>query len=1438
MSNPFPGLRPFQLEESHLFFGREEQTGQLLERLSNTRFLAVVGASGSGKSSLVRAGLLPQLYGGTMVKTSVNWDISIMRPGGDPTTNLARSLVESDIFEDNSEDQVQLLRTMLSRSGLGLLEAYRRSDIEPGTNLLILVDQFEEIFRFRQSGSKASEEAADFIELILEASWQEELPIYVILTMRSDFLGDCAEFKSLAEAVNEGEYLIPRLNRRQRALAIEGPAKVGGGEMSPRLVQQLLNDIGDDPDQLPILQHSLMRTWEYWEQHNEAKDKPLDVEHYRAIGTMKEALSRHADVAHNELPDDHHRKICERMFKSITERGNDGRGIRRPLPFSDLVEIVGGDEQALMKVIDDFRTTNRSFIMPLEHTQVHIGTVIDISHESLMRVWERLRGWVDEESQSARIYRRLAETSALHDSGEAGLYHDPDLRIAITWREEHHPNERWASRYSGDFHAAIKFLEDSQAQKEADEKAKEEARKRELEQAKALAKAEKERADIQRKSAKRNKIFAVFLFALSVLAGVMAYQANTAKKLAKNALSAAKMSEAELYVDDNEPGQAIAMLAREYKNNSEYSALLKRNLTIADSQPLPSYNGTIVKDPNNLILTDGRGGMFNNDRTNVATLHKKKGESGLRVYDLTTKQLMFESEKFKGCESMEFSPDEKLISVTVEKLDGQHCVVIYDMQSGQKLKELNTNNKLTHSDISNDLKLITAGSDKGEIIIWESPDYARKILKNTGADIWEARINPAKNQIAAVSFKDKTTYELYVFDLSSREVTEKRLYSSPKDQMRWWAECHYSKSGEYLILLGGSEQEGSIVVYNAATGKQLWIDEASHSQTVFDCDISPDETLLATASLDMTARIWDIETGEQFIQPLQNNTGLWVCRFNQDQTKLITIDYSSRITVWGIHNGLVLQNSTVQESPILMVAPTSDTNEILVALQNGKVLSWNIKQKNRHPILFTHNRQIINSLLLPGDRLVTSGQDAKVKVWSLKNLGEHKVLPVEEDVWDFGFSKTSNKLFGITAPSWMTASGVTIWNWPDLTVHKVHDLPAESSRVAIHPDGELIAYSNKQDFSIELYDLNKQEIVKRFEDHGDFVTKLEFSPGGDKLITTCFDETARIYNIENLESSPLTIEYGFSYGGNVSFSPDNRYFLLRTTIGADASTAQLYLTETGEKIGVFEHASPVRDSFFKEDGNRLYTCSRSGEVKVWDIREEVKLIMAVKQKYPVGGVLSYPNDSNKLITIDRQTDIRVWDINLKKVIDGPFRGKSGADYWFIKLHSSKFMNGVIGNYGSQALAYWANPLSLTNPSISNDLLPFTSGYIGGEMDDSSTFKISDYESNDLSNTMESYSPEDSTLKKWKTWFLGSKSDQYNSHQSSLSKENYVNFLKKQKTKQSLEAALLINPKNTELLRLYGEELSQRSKSSGINSQLKATLQKRANWYLERARSLK
>jgi energy-coupling factor transporter ATP-binding protein EcfA2 len=361
--NPFPGLRPFEMQEKYLFFGREDQTVELLKRLGQARFMAVVGTSGSGKSSLVRAGLLPELHGGTMTDAGSSWEIAVMRPGGDPLTNLAKALEDSGIYDTDEDGYYRHLRAMLGRSTMGLIEAVTQSALEEQDNLLIVVDQFEEIFRFRSSSGKHAEEAANFISLLLEATKQKEKSIFVTITMRSDFLGDCSQFRGLAEAVNEGEYLIPRLNRNQRRLAIEGPVKVGGKQIEARLVQQLLNDIGDDPDQLPILQHALMRTWEYHEKDGDGG--ALDLEHYEATGGMKEALSRHADEVYQELKSDEDRIYCQRIFKALTERVSEGRGIRRPMAISELAEVVGADDpKELVPVIEAYRAAGRTFLMP------------------------------------------------------------------------------------------------------------------------------------------------------------------------------------------------------------------------------------------------------------------------------------------------------------------------------------------------------------------------------------------------------------------------------------------------------------------------------------------------------------------------------------------------------------------------------------------------------------------------------------------------------------------------------------------------------------------------------------------------------------------------------------------------------------------------------------------------------------------------------------------------------------------------------------------------------------------------------------------------------------------------------------------------------------------------------------------------------------------
>jgi energy-coupling factor transporter ATP-binding protein EcfA2 len=477
--NPFPGLRPFEFDESHLFFGRDGQSERLIAKLASTRFLAVVGTSGSGKSSLVRAGLLPALYSGFMPSAGSAWRIAIMRPGNDPLGNLARALNQLDVFgsddEANRALQIAITEATLRRGSLGLVEAAREQQLPPTENLLVVADQFEELFRVEQGAKDAEREndRAAFVKLLLAAKAQCEVNIYVVLTMRSDYLGDCAQFWDLPEAINDGQYLIPRLTREQIRAAITGPIFVGGAEATPRLINRLLNDVGDNPDQLPILQHALMRTWDHWIEDCGLRiananrppapghRPPIDLEHYEAIGGMARALSLHADEAFNQLPDDRHRVVAERVFKALTEKGPDNREIRRPVTLGALCLIADASEAEVKQVLEIFRAPGRSFVMPPVGTELKAESLIDISHECLMREWKRMKDWVEDEARSVRIYRRLAETAKLNLKGEAGLWRDPDLQRALDWQTKSHLNEHWAARYDQHFKEALAFLEKS-----------------------------------------------------------------------------------------------------------------------------------------------------------------------------------------------------------------------------------------------------------------------------------------------------------------------------------------------------------------------------------------------------------------------------------------------------------------------------------------------------------------------------------------------------------------------------------------------------------------------------------------------------------------------------------------------------------------------------------------------------------------------------------------------------------------------------------------------------------------------------------------------------------------------------------------------------------------------------------------------------------------
>jgi len=461
-TNPYVGLRPFEMDESILFFGRSEQTLEMLQRLHRHHFVSVVGSSGCGKSSLLRAGLIPALKAGYLVEDSDHWFIAIMKPGQNPLYNLAESLLKQ-INADPTERSISELVQKINEEGadviIDLLIPFRN---EKKLNFFLLVDQFEELFRFAmdQKDAARKDEAIDFVNIILELSTQRTLPFYVVLTMRSDFLGDCAQFYGLPEAMNKSQYLVPKLNRMELKMVIEGPAKLYGGKFNPALTSKLINELGKVKDELPLLQHTLMRLWDF--ENNENKSNEIDLVDYGKIGGIEKALSKHAEEALTNL-NETDQDIAKKMFQSLTAIDENGRKIRRPVLLSQLKELTGASEEKLLGIIDLFIKDRRSFL--ILNKIAGNDKLIDISHESLIRQWDTLSKWVDEEGESAAIYLRLAEAAKLNQQNKKDLLSGSELQIALDWFNNFNPTPVWANRYKPGFEEAIQYLRNGEMEK-------------------------------------------------------------------------------------------------------------------------------------------------------------------------------------------------------------------------------------------------------------------------------------------------------------------------------------------------------------------------------------------------------------------------------------------------------------------------------------------------------------------------------------------------------------------------------------------------------------------------------------------------------------------------------------------------------------------------------------------------------------------------------------------------------------------------------------------------------------------------------------------------------------------------------------------------------------------------------------------------------------
>jgi len=434
-----------------------------------------------------------------------------MRPGDTPLQSLINTVTRLGEGLSTSDDPIvsairaDRIAHHLRASSHGIARALNEVDGTATRSIVLLVDQFEELFRFASSGfgpaedARLREEAAQFVQLLLESSRSSTVHIHVVLTMRSDFIGDCARFHGLPEAVSATQFLVPSLTRDQREEIIRRPVELAGATIEASLVEQLLNDSGNELDQLPVLQHCLLRLWEQagLREHASEENQPhcgrhISTQEYDQIHRISGALSQHADeILSTDLRD--LEQAVERVFRALSELDRDGRATRRALSFQQLGAETAIDEKLLRIVLDRFRSDDCSFLTPSPATTPTLEpkTKVDVSHEALLRHWQsvsgvpgatgdksddRAIGWLREEHQDGQRYQALLAMAG-GDDAEAALLPLDQVRRYSAWWNAVPRTEAWCQRYGGGHSRVAKLLVDSQAAYETQQAQQKQAEK-------------------------------------------------------------------------------------------------------------------------------------------------------------------------------------------------------------------------------------------------------------------------------------------------------------------------------------------------------------------------------------------------------------------------------------------------------------------------------------------------------------------------------------------------------------------------------------------------------------------------------------------------------------------------------------------------------------------------------------------------------------------------------------------------------------------------------------------------------------------------------------------------------------------------------------------------------------------------------------------------
>jgi WD40 repeat protein len=1210
---PYRGLLPFEAEQNRFFFGRRDETSQILTRLAQQPFLAIVGASGSGKSSLIRAGVIPALLAGAL-PASPRWSVLICTPGSQPLRALVEQLA---LLVASARDFAERLRlvdeftTRLAEQPTGLSTVLGAHLAAQPESVLLFIDQFEELFTACQEGTEdCRSQMESFVRLLADAVGQGDSRIRILITLRADFLDDAVSLPGLRGLLQDHQFLLGPLDNTNLREAVVLPAQAVGALFEKGLVNTILRDVAAEPAALPLLQHALHELWL-------ARRGPwLTVDAYEASGGVRGALQRRAQATFAALTPSQQR-VARTIFLRLTSLGEGVGDTRRRVRRRELYP-VGVPAEDVNEVL-------AALSAPAARLIVADAESVEVAHEALIQQWDTLRGWLEADRAGLRLHRRLTQAAQtwLEMGRDAGvLYRGAQLAQAVEWAAGHEAEMNPLER---------EFLDASVQLQAQEEVAREAQRRRELESAQQLAQAAELRAQEQASATRRLKQRARLLagvglvaLILAVIAGVAWLQSNRSAQEARVARATA-VAESSRAVDAEstalaERATAVAAGAEAQQQRSlaeQRQKLAEKGQREVEARALANQALRLYDDDPALALLLAReaaqltyrvnGEVTNEAESALRTLLAKPNTRLIRAIRAHDSHIWSLALHPDGTQFATAGCDQRLPSGLCRAGQGR----LWDEQGNLLAEFANRNTDLSLIVFSPDGEQLLTADDTGVVQLWDAGQlHETAVLTGYSGTLRSAVFSPDGQRILTVGETEPA--RLWSADGELRTVLDEETQRtnsatfSPDGTQLLTAHCHtLHESGFCSAGYARLWDAGGQPVATFAEG-------AGVNWATFDPSGSRIVTAECAALSDGrcsggVVRLWDAAG-----QPLGTLGGylfrnqVLFATFNPAGTRILA-NSGNEAALWTTAGEFLTTLGAQVErfwrarfSPdgLLLITTSTRSAPSTANLKATDVYLWDAGGKQVAAL--PGHEGIVNAAAFTPDhsRLLTAGLDGLVQRWDTRHatgglerqLAGHKgFLRLAE------YSPAGDRLVTVAE------DGVRLWD----------------------PEGALLAHLEQRATVV---------VAARFNRQG-----TQFATVTCDVLTASHDCAKGALRLWNADGALVREVAGYRFPGGFDFAPDGS----RMVIAGEGSTARLLGADGQTRAALTGHSGPVNRIAYSKDSIRFATSSDDGAVRIWDGDGE-PLLTLTGHTGPSRGV-RFSSTNTHLLTYGDDGSLRLWD---------------------------------------------------------------------------------------------------------------------------------------------------------------------------------------------------